>query len=77
MAIFTPTELAEQIAAYKAALLALATHKSYTINTGAGSRTVTKQDLPEIRNTLEYLKREQAELSGQHGPTFVTMRPVR
>lgn len=73
MAIFTAAELAEQIATYKAALLSLATTKSVTI---AGN-TYTKQDLPEIRKTLDWLEGQLYRLNGNPGPLLTPMRPAR
>ena len=62
MAIFTITEIDEQIAAYKAALLALATSQSYEIDVAGFTRRLIKADLPEIRKTLTFLKTERADL---------------
>ena len=73
MAIFTPAEIAEQIAAYKAAMLACASGKSYTI----GDRSLTRADLPEIRSTLEWLDKQNQVSSNQGGPAFLTGRPAR
>ena len=77
MAIFTQEELTEQITAYKAALKALAAAQSYTVSTAGTSRTYTRADLPEIRNTLEWLQREQRKLNGTAGAVTVIGRPAR
>lgn len=71
--IWTPAELDEQIAAWKAALLALATSKSYRI----GTRELTRVDLPEIREHLDYLAKEKARLDGAPSLVGVQMRPRR
>jgi len=42
------------LAAYQSALLALATAQSYTVL----GKTVTKADLPEIRNTISWLEQK-------------------
>lgn len=73
MAIFTSAELAEQIAAWKAALLAVASAQSYTIS----GRMLTKADLPEIRSTLSWLEREQEKTSSTFGPHIVSGRVKR
>lgn len=56
MAIFTESELTTQIAAWKQALLALSSGQEYTI----GSRRLRRSDLPEVRNTLQFLQAEKA-----------------
>lgn len=64
MSLFTAEELSNQIAAYKDALLKLASSQSYTIETIGGTRRiVTRADLPEIRKTLTYLESEKQKLS--------------
>jgi hypothetical protein len=73
MAIFTATELTEQLAAWKAALLAVANSQSYSIS----GRTLTKADLPEIRNTLQFLEKEQDRTSGRNGPYYTAGRVKR
>lgn len=71
--IWTLTELDEQIAAYKAALLAVTTSQSYKI----GTRELTRADLPEIRDTLDWLGRERSQLTLSAAPVSVVMRPRR
>ena len=74
MAIFTPAELAEQKAAWKAALLAVSTSQSYTI----GNRTLTRADLPQIRSMLEWLDEQEAAMSAAaSGPSIVQGRVRR
>jgi len=75
--LFTTAELDTQITAYKAALLALASAQSYAIDTGATRRTVTRADLPEIRNTLRFLQGEKSATSIGLGPQVLTGRPRR
>lgn len=65
--IWTREELLEQIALYKKALKACATGQSYTI----GSRSLTRQDIAELRDHLNWLTEELAALDGQRGPVFV------
>jgi hypothetical protein len=73
MAIFTAQELDEQIAAYKQALLALAVSQSYKL----AGREYVRADLPEIRETLQFLDQERSKLTGGAGPKFVIGRVVR
>ncbi|MDR2821199.1 MAG: DUF6148 family protein [Desulfovibrio sp.] len=68
--IWTREELLGQIALYKDALKKCASGHSYTI----GSRSLTRQDLPEIRKQLDYFADELAKLSGVNGPRFVQGR---
>jgi hypothetical protein len=68
--IWTREELHEQIAQYKRALLKCASGSSYTI----GTRSLTRQDLAEIRNHLSYLAGELAALDGRRGPLIVQGR---
>ena len=65
--IWTREELLEQIELYKKALKACATGQSYTI----GSRSLTRQDIAELRDHLEWLQGELAVLDNQHGPKLV------
>lgn len=73
MSIWTTDELAAQIAAYKAALLAVAQGKSYTI----GNRAYTYQDQEAIRQTLAYLETEQDKLTSRRGPLLVRSSRAR
>lgn len=71
--IWTRTELDEQIALYKEALKKCASGASYSI----GSRSLTRQDLPRIREHLAYLAGELAALQGGRGPVIVQARVPR
>ena len=72
--IWTTEELDQQIKAFKDALIALSTSQEYMVN---GKRLV-RADLPEIRNTLDYLGREKAKLSMTGGPFVINAaRPCR
>jgi hypothetical protein len=73
--IWTEQELQEQINAWKQALLAASSGKSYSIN----NRALTAYDLPEIRNQLEYLRNELALVQGKtsRGLRFVRTLPRR
>jgi hypothetical protein len=62
MATFTTAELDAQIAAYKAALTALATSAEYALDVGGSRTTVRKADLLEIRKTIEWLDSERQKL---------------
>ncbi|WP_165071021.1 hypothetical protein [Desulfovibrio sp. ZJ200] len=68
--IWTRAELDEQITLYKRALKACASGASYTI----GSRSLTRQDLPRIREHLAYLAGELAALDHGRGPVLVQAR---
>ena len=59
MSVFTAEELSIQIEAYKKALLALSVAKSYSTPTG---HTLTREDLPEIRKTLDWLASEKSKI---------------
>jgi hypothetical protein len=63
MAIFTVPELDEQISAFKKALLALAVSQSYKL----GGREYVRADLPEVRETLQFLDLERCKLTGGFG----------
>jgi len=68
MTIWTRDELITQIQAWKNALLACSTGKSY----GIAGRTLTRSDVSEIRSTLTYLERELNKVDGASvGPVFV------
>ena len=71
--IWTREELCEQIQLYKAALKACASGASYTI----GKRSLTRQDLDDIRKHLDYLAGELAALENGRGPILVQGRIPR
>lgn len=73
MTLWTRAELLSLVDLWKAAYKAASTGKSYTI----AGRSLTRQDLPEIRKQLTYLETELAALSGQRGPVFVRARVRR
>jgi hypothetical protein len=75
--LFTTAELDSQIAAFKAALMAISMGQAYRLTTGGSERQVTKADLPEIRKTLEWLQGERVKLSIGGGPQIFTGRPRR
>lgn len=63
--IWTKDELLSLIDDWKAAYRAASSGKAYSI----GSRSLTRQNLPEILDQLRYLQRElQALTRGQSGP---------
>lgn len=69
--LFTAAELDAQIAAYKAALTALASAAEYTMDFGGTRQTVRKADLPEIRKTLEWLQGQRVSLTTGSGPQII------
>ena len=71
--IWTREELLEDIALYKRAIRACASGSSYTI----GTRSLTRQDLAELRRHLDYLTFELAALEGRRGPVLVEGRIYR
>ncbi|MFG6375443.1 MAG: hypothetical protein K1W05_05865, partial [Desulfovibrio sp.] len=62
--IWTEQELREEIDLYKRAIKACASGSSYTI----GSRSLTRQNLKELREHLDYLAGELAAVGGRRGP---------
>ena len=76
MPIFTRAQKTEQIAAWNKALLACSGGQEYTI----GSRRLRRADLPEIRNTLEWLDSQPTVEDAQAGraqPCFTQLLPGR
>ena len=67
MTAWTLDEIITSLAEWKKALSAASTGKAYTI----GSRSFTRQDLPEIRKTIDWLEKELARKLGMSGPVFV------
>lgn len=59
MSIWTKEELQTHIKAYKEALLSCSQGKSYSI----GSRSLTRSDIPEIREMLGYYEEELNKLN--------------
>ena len=73
MSMWTREELLSLLADWKAAYKAASTGKSYTI----GSRTLTRYDLSEIRDQIDWISAELAALSRGRGPVCVAARIVR
>ena len=78
MAIFTSAEIDEQIASWKAALLAVAAGQEYMIQ----GRRLTRVDATDIRDMLAWLNAEksaiEAEADGKTGGLqSVAFRAVR
>ena len=72
--IWTREELLDLIACWKAAYKAASRGKSYRVQ----GRTLTRYDLPEIRQQLVYLQGELAALdTGRRGPAIVLARVRR
>lgn len=61
MSIYTAEELQAEIERWKKALSSCATGKSYTID----GRSLTRQDLPEIRKQLAWFERQLARVNGK------------
>ena len=70
---FTAAELAEQIAAYKAALKAIATGQEYAVH----GKRLTRADLAQVRETLSWLNAERQSLTRGTGPRVIVGRPRR
>lgn len=70
MSLFTREELLAQAAEYKKALTAVAHSKSYSM----GNRTLTRQDLSEIRKQLRWIEDELRSLEGKRGPVIAPVR---
>ena len=68
--IYTKEELHAEIARWKQALTACATGKSYTID----GRTLTRQDLPAIREHLSWLSDLLAAVEKR--PSRILVRPI-
>lgn len=73
MFAWTREELLSLLADWKAAYKAASTGKSYTI----GSRTLTRYDLAEIRDQIDWISSELVALSRGRGPVRVAARIVR
>ena len=73
MSIWTLTELDEQIAAFKAALLKVASGQSCQI----GGDTYTRADIEKIQNILEYLNQQKLALTKSGGPRLQPGRVLR
>ncbi len=74
VSVWTKTELEEQITLWKTALKQCSMGKSYTI----GSRQLTRQDISDIIDMLDYLTGELAAVeTGTRGPVLVQGRRIR
>ena len=63
--VFTDEELDELIVAGKKAYKAVLGGKNYSVNSGGSLRTLTRQDLPELREELYLLGQEKASRKGE------------
>lgn len=63
MAIFSLAELDEMLADWKQALRSCSSGQSYTI----GTRSLSRADLPEIRETLKWLYSERTAMVNGDG----------
>lgn len=75
--LFTSEELDTHIAAYKQALIDVASGQIVKLTTGGSDRQLTLADLPEIRRTLAFYQAEKAKTAGVSGPQFLPARPRR
>lgn len=74
MSIWTREELLQLISLWKAAYKAASSGQSYTID----GRTLTRQNVSEIRTQLSYLEQQLNALSGKgSGLQRITCRTVR
>ncbi len=55
---FTLSEATEFYTLWKDAYIALAAGKSYTISTGGTNRSLTRQDLPNVKAEMQYWKNQ-------------------
>ena len=70
---WTREELLSLRSLWKAAYQAASTGKSYTID----GRTLTRQDLDDIRDQFDYIEKELDKLDGRGGIAVVPARPRR
>jgi hypothetical protein len=75
--LYTSAELDTEIAAYKAAVRALATAQSYEMDTGISRTKVTRVDLPDIEKHLEWLQRQRVNNAVGSGPQAIVGRVYR
>ena len=75
MALFTSTEIDEELTLWKAAFSAVSQGQEFDM----GGEKLTRAHLPEIRRTLKWLYQEKTALSEglTVGPQIVTGRPAR
>ena len=60
-AAYTLSEAQTELTRWKEALQRLSFGSSYTISTNAGSRTLTRASLPEVRDQITYFERIVAQ----------------
>lgn len=71
--LWTRDELLAMRSKWKAAYMAASTGKSYTID----GRSLSRQDLDDIRKQLDYIQEQLEALDGRRGPHFVRGVPRR
>lgn len=71
--LWTRSELLDLRNQWKAAYRAASTGKSYQID----GRSLTRQDLEDIRAELDYIQQQLEALDGKSGPHFVRGLPAR
>lgn len=64
--VWTLTEVTEFYTEFKAAYLALISGKSYTINTGGTSRSLTRQDLSTVKKEMMFWKNEAEKINNDN-----------
>lgn len=73
--LLTVAEVKAQLDGWYAALKALQQGQEYTIGGIRNGRQLKRSDLPEVRNTIDWLKGELAEAEAREsGGTGITIR---
>ncbi len=74
---FTPQEIDEFYNAFKKAYLALSSGvKSYTINVSGASRSVTRENLSDIKREMIYWQKQRQGKSPTRGISVIPFEPI-
>jgi hypothetical protein len=65
---FTRQQIEEKITKISNAIDSALEGKTYSIDTGQGRMSVTRADLPKLRQELEYWENRLDKLAGNSGP---------
>lgn len=68
----TLAEAEAKLAIYEAALDTVAAGRAYSIESGGSSRSLTRQDLDEIRKTIDWLEGKITKLQATAGGNRVS-----
>lgn len=68
----TIPEITEQLAGWQKALTVLQSGQQYTVGGIRNGRTLTRADLPEVRNTIDWLESKLSKAN--HGGTGIRVR---